>query len=131
MYPFFTASLLYWRHMQTYTGHCHCGAVRFEAQLDLTKPVISCNCSHCGMKGWLLTFIPATQFTLHSGEENLTEYRFNKKHIEHLFCKTCGVQCFARGKDKDGNDTYAVNVRTLDDVDLDALEVTKVDGKSL
>lgn len=115
--------------MNTYTGHCHCGAVRFEATLDLEKPVMECNCSHCSVKGFLLSFIPAEQFKLLSGEDNLTEYRFNTNKIAHLFCKTCGVQSFGRGSDENGNATYAVNVRCLDDVDVDALTVQKVNGK--
>ena len=32
---------------KTYSGGCHCGAVRFEADLDLTKPVTHCNCTLC------------------------------------------------------------------------------------
>jgi hypothetical protein len=58
-------------------GGCHCGKVRFEATTDLAH-VISCNCSICTKHGLLLTFLPATKFTLLDGEEQLEEYRFNK-----------------------------------------------------
>ncbi len=113
----------------TYTGHCHCGAVRYEAETDLAQ-VLSCNCSHCTQHGLLLNFIPAAQFKLLSGGDNLTEYRFNKKMIAHLFCKTCGIESFARGKGKEGNDTVALNVRCLDGVDVDSLTLTPFDGKN-
>ena len=117
--------------MKTYTGHCHCGAIRFEAEMELEKPVLSCNCSLCSMRGWLLAFIPAAQFKLLSGEDNLTEYRFGKEHIAHLFCSTCGVQCFGRGSNKEGNPTYAINILTLDGVEPETLPVTKFNGKDL
>ena len=116
--------------MKTYTGACHCGKVKFEAQTDLDM-IIEGNCSHCGIKSLLLAFIPASQFKLLSGEDNLTEYRFNKHVIEHLFCKTCGVQPFGRGTDPKGVTTVALNVRTLKDVDLKALTITPFDCKSM
>lgn len=114
---------------QTKTGGCHCGAVRFEADVDLST-AIECNCSHCSKKGFILTFAPADHFTLLSGEEKLTEYRFNTKKIAHLFCADCGVQSFGRGEGPDGAVTAAVNVRCLDDIDLAALTPHQVDGKS-
>jgi hypothetical protein len=114
---------------QTYTGGCHCGAVRFEFTGHLAG-VAECNCSHCSKKGFLLAFVPAATFTLISGEDALTEYRFNKKHIAHRFCGTCGVQAFGAGTTPDGAEVRAINVRCVDDVDLDALPVTQVDGKS-
>lgn len=80
------------------------------------------------MKGVLLAFVPAAQFKLISGEDNLTEYRFNKKVISHLFCKTCGVQSFGRGEGKEGP-TVAINVRCLDGVELENLTVTPLNGK--
>lgn len=115
--------------MEKKKGSCHCRAVTYEAEVDLTEPVYECNCSHCARKGFLLTFVPEDQFELLSGEDNLMEYRFNRKAIQHLFCKTCGVQCFGRGE-KDGKKMVAVNTRTLEDVDFDTLIRQPVDGKA-
>ena len=116
--------------MQTYKGHCHCGKVQFEVDTDLKKErVIECNCSHCDAKGLILTFVPATQFRLLSGEDNLEEYRFNTGRIQHLSCKSCGVQPFGRGQKPDGTPTVAVNIRCLDGVNRGELEITPVDGK--
>ena len=115
---------------RSYAGSCHCGRVRYDATVDLTQ-VIECNCSHCERKGFLLTFIPPSQFTLHSGEQDLTGYQFNKKIIQHLFCSTCGVQPFARGKNPDGSPAIAINVRCLKGVDLRTLNPMPFEGRDV
>jgi len=115
---------------KTYAGGCQCGRVRYEATVDLEKPVISCNCSMCGRSGTLLTFVPADHFKLQSGADALSDYQFNKHLIHHKFCSTCGIKSFALGKGKDGTEMVAINARCLDDVDLDKLNVNKFDGKS-
>lgn len=115
--------------METKQGGCHCGAVRYEVTLDTEKPAIECNCSHCENKGMLLSFVKAEAFKLLSGFDALTEYRFNKKHISHQFCKHCGVQSFGKGQAPDGTDTVAVNHRTLDARNLDELKRTPFNGK--
>jgi len=116
--------------MTTYTGGCHCGAVRFTVSMDLGA-VIECNCSHCEKKGLLLAFVPAASFTLTEGDDSaLTEYRFNQKKIKHLFCPTCGVQSYGCGENAEGAETVAVNVRCLDNVTLANLERMPYDGKS-
>lgn len=115
----------------TYRGSCHCGAVRFEAKCPPITGAMSCNCSYCRKSGGLLSFIPASHFMLQSGEESLVNYQFNRKVIDHLFCRTCGIGSFGRGKGPDGTAMVALNVRCLDDVDLDGLEISHFDGKSL
>jgi hypothetical protein len=116
--------------MQTYRGGCHCGRVRYEVETAL-EPVISCNCSICQKRGAILTFVPAAQFTLLSGEDDLSDYQFNRKIVHHLFCSHCGVGSFARGTAPDGSAMIAVNVRCLGDVEIEALTPTPFDGKSL
>jgi hypothetical protein len=115
--------------MNTYTGGCHCGAVKYEVDTTLEN-VISCNCSLCAKRGWLLTFVTPAHFRLASGETNLTDYQFNKKKIHHLFCKTCGTASFGRGSDGNGNEMIAINVRCLDDIDPDTLPTSQYDGKN-
>lgn len=114
----------------TYTGSCHCGAVKFQVDADITG-AMTCNCSRCHRLGWSLAFVPAAQFTLLNGEEHLTEYRFNTKKIAHLFCKTCGVEGFGKGVGPDGSETVAVNLRCIDDLDLKALPTTEYNGKDV
>ena len=111
-----------------YQGSCHCGAVRYEVNMALDE-VIACNCSMCGRKGYYLSFVPATAFTLLSGADSLTDYQFNRKVIHHLFCKVCGVSSFARGVGPGGQETVAINARCLEGVDIFALKVKQVDGK--
>jgi hypothetical protein len=102
--------------------------VRFQVQTDLSS-VMSCNCSICSRAGYLLTFVQPEQFELLAGEGAQSDYQFNRKNVHHLFCKNCGVRSFGHGTGPDGKAMYAINVRTLDGIDLDQLKVTKVDGK--
>jgi hypothetical protein len=114
----------------TYTGSCHCGAVRYTAEIDLSQPVISCNCSMCGRSGTMLSFVPAEKFKLEQGEDSLTDYQFNKHVIHHVFCKTCGIKSFARGVGPGGKAMAAINVRCLEGVDPGKLDVKPFDGRS-
>lgn len=115
--------------LETYSGGCHCGKVRYQVKLDLASPVLSCNCSLCGKIGSLLTFVPPDQFMLLSGEDHLTDYLFNKHIIHHLFCQSCGVKSFARGVGPKGP-MVAINARCLDGIGPDQLNIVNYDGKS-
>jgi hypothetical protein len=116
--------------IKTHEGGCHCGAVRYEVDVDASS-AIECNCSHCQSKGLLLAFAGEDQFRLKSGEGNLGEYQFNKRRIHHLFCKTCGVESFARGTGPDGKPMVAINARALDGVDLGAIERKPFNGRAM
>lgn len=113
-----------------YQGSCHCGGIRFRVEGDI-QGVIDCNCSMCRRKGSLLWFVPRANLTLETPTENLATYTFNRHVIKHHFCPTCGMHPFGEGTDREGNAMAAINIRCLDDIDLDAISVTHFDGKSL
>ncbi|MBB5222892.1 hypothetical protein HNP73_002839 [Amaricoccus macauensis] len=113
-----------------HTGSCQCGAVVFEADIDIANPVV-CNCSRCRRLGSRLAFVPEGDFTLLKGGDELTEYTFNKHEIHHQFCRICGIQPFAFGTTPDGRQVVAVNVNCLDGVDVAALSVQHVDGAAV
>jgi hypothetical protein len=117
--------------MSSYTGSCHCGAVRYTVEADLSQPVVACNCSICGRTGTLLTFVAPDKFTLEQGSESLTDYQFNKANIHHLFCKVCGVRSFARGTAPGGQAMIAINARCLAGVDVSQLQLHHYDGAKL
>jgi hypothetical protein len=91
---------------------------------------MDCNCSHCSRKGYLLWFAPKSRITLNVPESELGTYTFNKHVIKHHFCATCGCAPFGFGKDAEGMDTVAVNVRCIPDIDYAKLKVFHYDGKS-
>jgi len=113
-----------------YAGQCHCGAVQFTAHTDL-EGLMDCNCSRCRRLGWVMKAVPADQFTLLKGEGDLTEYRFNTDKIEHLFCRTCGIEPLARGTDAKGGRVFMVNVNCLEPpITVDRSAILHWDGAS-
>ena len=115
--------------MRTYHGSCHCGAVQFEIDADLSE-LVHCNCSICTKKSGMLVMVPAERFRLLQGEDALKLYQFNTKVAEHYFCKTCGIHPF--GHPRSAPEKYSVNVRSLDDFDLDTAtyEIDEFDGQN-
>lgn len=114
-----------------YTGGCHCGEVQYEVELGEIKELLSCNCSICSKSGWLLLFAPDSNFKLLKGEKFLTDYQFGKKNIHHLFCSKCGVRSFSLGANPStGEKMRAINARCLNDFNIEAYPLRKVDGKN-
>ena len=121
--------------LRTYTGSCHCGAIRFEADVDIGGGTSKCNCTICTkMRLWSVDAKPEV-FRLIAGEGDLTDYQGNNKVAHHVFCKHCGVRPFewVDMPNMSGSKYYNINVACLDGVDIDELvaaPVTYYDGRN-
>lgn len=117
--------------LKTYTGSCHCGALKFEADLDLSQDTYRCNCSICRRTRFWPAVVKEGAFRILSGEGELTRYTFNSHRNHHYFCRHCGVRAFGVGNDTPMGKMVGVNVGCLDqltDKDLSELRITFVDG---
>jgi hypothetical protein len=119
---------------KTYTGSCHCGAVRFECEIDLAHGTSKCNCSICTKTRYWKAIARADEFRLLQGQESLSDYQFGSYTIHHLFCSHCGVKPFGRGHlETLGGEFYAVNVACLDNATPEELVEARVryeDGRN-
>ena len=104
--------------MKTYRGSCHCGKVRFEADLDLSKGTGKCNCSYCWkVRNWSMIIKPDA-FRVLAGADERTEYSFGSGAGKHAFCKHCGVRTFTSGfLEQIGGAYVSVAMASLDDLD--------------
>jgi hypothetical protein len=98
---------------QTYTGGCHCGAVRYEADVDLSKGSLKCNCSICSKGRTWFVAVDGGDFRLQRGADALSEYQFGTNRIHHLFCSHCGIKSFARGNGPEGKQFVAIAVKSF------------------
>lgn len=117
--------------LKTYHGSCHCGAVTFEADLDLSQSTYRCNCSICRRTRFWPAVAREGGFRLLSGEAELTQYLFNSRKNQHYFCRHCGVRPFGVGTETPIGKMYGVNLGCLTgvgDEELSRLSITYIDG---
>jgi hypothetical protein len=111
-------------------GGCHCGAVRFQAEIDLAAGVSRCNCSVCTKISPSSIIMKPAAFTLLAGQDGLSSYEWGAKISTRYFCKHCGVHCFGRGHLAEvGGDYVSINANCLDEVDPGRLKVIYWDGR--
>lgn len=120
--------------LKAYKGSCHCGAVRFEAEIDLSKGTSKCNCSICWKtRSWNVLTKPEN-FRLLSGKDDLSDYQWGTKVGHNRFCKHCGVRTFGDGElEQLGGAFVSIPVAALDDLDpAELLEapLTLCDGRN-
>jgi hypothetical protein len=113
----------------TYKGSCHCGRIAFEVDGTI-EGALSCNCSMCQRKGALLWFVPRDRLRVLTPDENASAYTFNKHVIKHRFCPVCGIHPYGEAPDPKGKAMAAINIRCLENVDLDKIPVKPFDGRS-
>src|SRR5579859_2700135 len=110
-----------------YHGSCHCQAVRYEAEFDLSAGSNRCNCSLCSKaRAWFL-FVRGDKFTLLAGEDMLSSYQWvppgrTESGLTYRFCSRCGIRLYATGDHPQfGGRFYALHVPTLNNVDWEDL----------
>jgi hypothetical protein len=112
---------------ETKEGGCHCGRVRFRAQVDMGQ-LSWCSCTICTKKGILHLAVKPADFQLLRGKDALTAYTFQTGVAQHTFCSHCGMHAFYIPRSQP--DTISVNARCLDDIDAAALKPTRFfDGR--
>jgi hypothetical protein len=106
--------------VQTFLGSCHCGAVRFEADIDLEEGSNRCNCSYCAKaRAWFAFAKGVERFRL-LDDSAVSEYRWSPPghsgpNLTYVFCRNCGIRCFAKGElESLGGAFHAVHVPTLE-----------------
>lgn len=110
----------------TVIGGCHCGAVRFSAEVPAEVELLDCNCSICSKTGFLHLIVPHGDFTLLTPPDALTSYRFGSGAAEHLFCRVCGIKSFYQPRSHP--EAWSVNFRCLDPGHGLTVRVRQFDG---
>jgi hypothetical protein len=122
-----------------YRGSCHCGAVRFEIDVEIDH-VRVCDCSVCRRRGGLMFRVPAEAFRLLTPRDALHVYHWGSQTAEDHVCKACGILPFRKPSQPTADEIaagsrpfsgWSINVRCIDDIDLDALPIVRIAGSRL
>ena len=114
--------------MSVHKGSCHCGAVEFEIEGDLSSGLI-CDCSLCRRKNAIMFRMPKEQFRLIKGEDALSLYQWNTRVAKHYFCKHCGIYTHHQPRTKP--DWIGVNMGCIEDIDARSLPIEIGKGSTL
>src|SRR5436190_599757 len=114
--------------MPLYHGSCHCGAVRFTINADITD-IYTCDCSLCRRRSATMTSVKEDRLEITAGEDKLSLYQWNARIAKHYFCSVCGVYPFH--KKRSMPDHYGVNLGCLDDYTPNHHHVRQADGKDM
>ncbi len=113
----------------TMNGACHCGAVRFSAELPQgLASARRCTCSMCRMRGAVAVTGSILGFHIRQGADKLATYRFNTGVAEHHFCSVCGIYTHHKRRSNPGQ--LGINVACLEGLSpFDFAQVVVNDGE--
>lgn len=114
--------------MNAREGRCHCGAVRWVA--DLPDEIVGhrCNCSICAPTGFIHVIVPEREFRLVAGADKLTTYSFGSGVAKHHFCSVCGVKSFY--VPRSNPDGFSLNLNCLDQSTFTKVTIEDFDGQN-
>ena len=102
--------------------------MRFEVAADIDH-VRSCDCSVCRRRAGLMFRVAPEAMRFRTPLEELSVYEWNTRIARDYFCPACGVLPFRRSRS--APDTWDVNVRCLEGLDLESLPVRQMRGSEL
>ena len=77
--------------MKCYRGSCHCGAITYEADIDLAQGTAKCNCTFCMKARSWKAFVKPTAFRLLSDGDIAVGYHSHPQASRKFFCRQCGI----------------------------------------
>jgi hypothetical protein len=125
--------------MQVYRGRCHCGDVQFEIEADIDH-VRECDCSVCRRRGALNFRVLPNAIRFLTPLSDLSVYRWGTETAADYFCPRCGIMPFRQPSAPTFEERqagavpyegWAVNVRCIDHLNLDALPRVHIPGSRL
>lgn len=98
-------------------GSCHCGAIRFEAEIDPDK-VRVCHCTDCqqlsGTAFRVVAPCPEQQFHLLQGMPRIyVKTAESGRHRQQAFCSDCGSALYATSDEAAGARSFGLRVGVL------------------
>ncbi|MGZ3305322.1 MAG: GFA family protein [Asticcacaulis sp.] len=116
-------------------GSCHCGAFTFEINAA-PETVTRCTCTFCSKRGALWAYYAPQDVSMPPPASDAA-YRWRSKTVEHHFCPACGCTTYTKtpswvdNKPDYDHPRIALNARLLDDIDVQAIPETVIDGRNL
>jgi hypothetical protein len=89
---------------------------------------LECNCSICCRNGAVWHATDSAHFRILSGQDELGLYQFGTRTAKHWFCATCGISTFSNPRL--APDKWVVNLRCVEGIDLESLEIRHFDGRN-
>ncbi len=86
--------------METRTGQCYCGTVKYEIQGDFGF-IVHCHCRNCrrvtGCAFYTAAFMREENFSITAGQEEIREYLpTGNSPFARTFCGKCGGRLFVK-----------------------------------
>jgi hypothetical protein len=97
----------------SYSGQCHCGAIRFAFETEKLLAPRACQCSFCRKHGARTVTDPDGSAVLALGPKAL-RYRFGTGTTDFLICGRCGIYVGAIAE-LDGRLYATLNLNAFDD----------------
>ncbi|WP_310619489.1 GFA family protein [Flexibacterium corallicola] len=107
------------------TGSCHCGAVKFELDME-PEWLTECNCSACRKMGTVWAHAELDKIKIISEPDATLSYQWGDHTLEFHSCKTCG--CTSHWSPLGEGNRMAVNMKLTELDEVSRHKIRHFDG---